>query len=193
MLGARGPHPLSPNAEAVAMPWHGLDRQPALERISVGKDANGNSYSKAELKAVIAGAMNNDSPPIRFLTPCAQNWPTCDAAVIRYAEENGKKAVHVIFLQTTIDPDHDILAKGLNQVRDAIPAEWKCGTELDVYYHYILVLLVEDGPRTRIPKWRQVLLSSDQREKDPSWCLDNLRQYIMFVPMKELFKPSWQD
>ena len=172
------------------MPWHGLDRQPALERISVGKDANGNSYSKAELKAVIAGAMDNDSPPIRFLTPCTQNWPTWDAAVIRYAEENGKKAVHVIFLQTTIDPNHDILAKGLNRVRDAIPVD---GTGPDVCYHYVLVLLVEDESAAQIPKWRDVLVSSKQRQKDLSWRPDNLRQYIMFIRMKGLFKQLLQD
>jgi hypothetical protein len=190
-LGTGGMHPLLPlNVKVAAMPWHGLDRQPALERISVGKDANGNSYSEAELKAVITGAMNNHSPPIRFLTPCAQNWPTWDAAVIRYAEENGKKAVHVIFLQTTMDPDHDILAKGLNQVRDAIPVD---GTEPDVCYHYVLVLLVEDESPTRIPKWRDVLVGSKQRQKDLSWRPDNLRQYIMFIRMKGLFKQLLQD
>jgi hypothetical protein len=191
MLGAGGTHPQSPlNAEEAAMPWDGLDRQPALERISIGKDANGNSYSKAELEAVIVGAMDNDSPPIHFLTPCAQNWLIWDAAVIRYAEENGKKAVHVIFLQTTVDPNHDILAKGLNYVRDAIPAD---GTGPDVYYHYVLVLLVEDELPEQIPKWRDVLVNSKQRQKDPSWRPYNLRQYIMFIRMKGLFKQLLED
>jgi len=186
-----GPHPQSPLTEKATMPWEGLDRQPTLEYIR--KDADGSSYSKKELAAVMVAAMDNDSPPIRFLTPCAQNWATWDAAVIRYTEENGKRAVHVLFLQTTINREHEIYAKGLNQVRDAIPAEWKCGTEPDVYYHYVLVLLVKDGSLEQIPKWRHVLLGSNQREKDLSWRLDNLRQYIMFVPMKELFKPLSQD
>ena len=172
------------------MPWDGLDRQPALERISIGKDANGNSYSKAELEAVIAGAMDNDSPPIRFLTPYAQNWPTWDAAVIRYAEEYGKKAVHVIFLQTTVDPNHDILAKRLDYVRYAIPAY---GTEPEVFYHYVLVLLVEDESPVQIPKWRDVLVDSKQRQKDASWRPYNLRQYIMFIRMKGQFKQLLED
>ena len=187
-----GPHLQSPLTEKATMPWEGLNRQPTLEYISIGKDADGSLYSKEELTAVIAAAMDNDSPLVRFLTPCAQNWATWDAAVIRYAEENGKRAVHVIFLQTTINREHEIYAKGLNQVRDAVPAEWKCGTEVDIYYHYVLVLLVKDGSREQIPKWRHVLLSSKQREKDLSWHPDNLRQYIMFVRMKELFKPLSQ-
>ena len=104
--------------EKATMPWEGLDRQPTLEYISIGKDADGSL-----LTAVIAAAMDNDSPLVRFLTPCAQNWATWDAAVIRYAEENGKRAVQVIFLQTTINREHEIYAKGLNQVRDAVTAE----------------------------------------------------------------------
>jgi hypothetical protein len=186
MLETGGTHPQSPlKTEQATMPWDGLDQQPALERISIGKDANGNSYSKAELEAVIAGAMDNDSPPIRFLTPCAQNWPTWDAAVIRYKEEYGKKTVHFVFLQTTVDPKHDILSKGLNYVRDAIPPY---GTEPQVYCHYVLVLLVDDESPVQIPKWREVLVDSKQREKDASWRPYNLKQYIMFIRKKELFK-----
>lgn len=188
-----GPHPQSPLTEKATMPWEGLDRQPTLEYISIGKDADGSLYSKKELTAVIAAAMDNGSPLVRFLTPCAQNWATWDAAVIRYAEESGKRAVHVIFLQTTINREHDIYAKGLNQLRDAIPAEWKCGEGPDVHYHYVLVLLVKDDSLAQIPKWRHVLVSSKGREKDPEWRLDNLRQYVMFVPMKELLKPLSQD
>jgi len=188
-------HPLSPlkgSAEA-AMPWKGLGQQPTLEYISLGKDANGSLYSKKELRAVVDAAMDRDSPPVRFLIPCAQNWASWDAAVILYAEEEGKRAVHIIFLQTTIRPDHDIYAKGLNELRDAIPAEWKCGEGPDVHYHYVLVLLVEDGSLAQILKWRHVLVSSKGREKDPEWRRDNLRQYVMFVPMKELLKPFSQD
>jgi hypothetical protein len=175
-----GPHPQSPLTKKAIMPWDGLDRQPTLEYISIGKNADGSLYSKKELTAVIAAAMDNDSPLVRFLTPCAQNW---DAAVIRYAEGNGKRAVHVIFLQTTINREHEIYAKGLDQVRDAVPED----IDVDIYYHYVLVLLVKDGSREQIPKWRHVLLSSTQRTEDVSWRPDNLRQYIMFVPMKELF------
>jgi hypothetical protein len=175
-----GPHLQSPLAEKATMPWEGLPQQPTLEYISIGKDTDGSLFA-----AAIAAAMDNDSPLVRFLTPCAQNWATWDAAVIRYAEGNGKRAVHVIFLQTTINREHEIYAKGLNQVRDAVPVDM----DGDIYYHHVLVLLVNDGSREQIPKWRHVLLSSTQRQKDVSWRLDNLRQYIMFVPMKELFKP----
>jgi hypothetical protein len=186
-----GPHPQSPLARKAIMPWEGLDRQPTLEYLSIGKD-DGSLYSKKELTAVITAAVDDDSSLVRFLTPCAPNWATWDAAVIRYAEEQGKRAVHVIFLQTTINREHEIYAKGLNLVRDAVPAEWKSGTEVNVYYHYVLVLLVKDGSLEQIPKWRHVLLGSKQREKDLSWHMDNLRQYVMFVPMKELFKPLSQ-
>jgi len=60
------------------------------------------------------------------------------------SEEEEKRAVHVIFLQTTIQPDDEICAKGLNQVRNAILAKWKRGEELDYHYHYVLVLLTDD-------------------------------------------------
>ena len=97
-----------------------------------------------------------------------------------------------VLFQTMIDIGHDILAKGLNRVRDAIPEEYKCGTVLKVYYHYILVLLVKDGSMDEIPKWRDVLISSRQQVEDPSWSPDNLKQYIMYVPVKELLKPLTQ-
>jgi hypothetical protein len=64
--------------------------------------------------------MGKDSPPFCLLIPAAKNWLSWDAAVVLYAEEEGKRAVHVIFLQTTIDPDHEIYTEGLNLVRDAI-------------------------------------------------------------------------
>jgi hypothetical protein len=188
-----GPHPQSPLTEKATMPWEGLGQQPKLEYISIGKDTDGGLYCKKELTAVIAAATDNDSPLIRFLTPCAQNWATWDAAVIQYAEENGKRAVHVILLQTTVNQEHEIYAKGLNQVRDVVPEEWKCDRKVDVYYHYVLVLLVKYGSREQIPKWRHVLLDSKERKKDPSWRRNNLRQYAMFVRMKELFRPLSQD
>ena len=109
-----GRHPLSPlENNATAMPWKGLCRQPTLEFISVGKDADGSLYSKKEFRAVMDAAMDKDSPHIRFLIPCAQNWASWDAAVILYSEKDGKRAVHVIFLQMTTFPDHEIYAKGL--------------------------------------------------------------------------------
>jgi hypothetical protein len=89
--------------------------------------------------------------------------------------------------------DHDILAKGLNQLRDAISAKWTCGEGLDVHYHYVIVLLVKDGALDHVPKWRDVLLSSKGGKKDPDWRRDNVRQYIMFVPAKELLTPLSQD
>jgi hypothetical protein len=187
-----GPYPQPFLTEEANMPWESLDEQPTLEYISIEKDADGRLYYKEELTAVIA-AMGNDSPLVRFLTPYTQNWATWDAVVIQYAEENGKRAVHIVFLQTTINREDEIYAKGLNQIRDALPAEWKCGTEVDVYYHYVLVLLVKDRSRERIPKWRHVLLDSKQRERDGSWRPDNLRQYTMFVHTKELFRPLLQD
>ena len=187
---------LEKNAKA-AMPWEGLAAQPTLEYISIGKDADG-SYSEKELGAVIDAAMDKDSPPIRLIS-CAKNWASWDTAVVLYAEEEGKRAVHIIFLQTTIrrhyGHEHEIYAKGLNQVRDAIPAKWKTGDGLDIHYHYVLVLLVHDKAIVRTPKWRPVLLSSKERKEDPSWSPDDLRQYVMFLRanMKELFKPLWQD
>jgi hypothetical protein len=190
---ADGPHPQSSCAEKATMPWEGLDQQPTLGYTSIGKDTDGISYSQKELTAAIAAATDNDSPLFRFLTPCAQNQATWDAAVIQYANENGKRAVHVILLQTTVNQDHEIFAKGLNQVRDVVPTEWKCDRRVDVYYHYVLVLLVEDGSLEQIPKWRHVLTNSKEREKDPSWRQNDLRQYIMFVHPKKLFRPLSQD
>jgi len=172
------------------MPWEGLGAQPTLEYTSIGKDAG--SYSK-ELGAVIDAVMDKDSPPIRL----AKNWASWDAAAVLYVEEEGRRAVHIILLETTIRRDrlmegHEIYAKGLNQVRDAIPAKWKHGDELDIHYHYVLVLLVSDNAYWYIPKRRRVLLSSKERKEDPSWSPDDLRQYVMFVPMKVLFKPLIQ-
>ena len=183
-----GMHPQSPlaqNAKA-AMPWKGLGQQPTLEYISIGKDTDGSLYSKKELGAVVDAAINGDSPHVRFIIPCAQNWASWDAAVILYSEKEGKRGVHVIFLQMTTYPGREIYTKGLNQVRDPILAKWKSGEGLEVHYHYVLVLLTRDGAYSRTPEDRPVLLSSKERKVDQSWRPDNLRKYVMFVPMSEL-------
>jgi hypothetical protein len=192
MGATRGIHPLPPLNGSAAMPWKGLGQQPTLEYISVGKDADGSLYSKKELRAVMDAAMDRDSPPIHFLIPCAQNWAGWDAAVIMRDKEIGKEAVHVIFLQATLSINHEIHAKGLNQLRDAISTEWTCGEGLEVHYHYVLVLLVEHRSLDQVPKWRDVLLSSNGK-KDPDWRRDNLRQYVMVVSAKELLTPLSQD
>jgi hypothetical protein len=67
-----------------------------------------------------------------------------------------------------LDVDHEIYAKGLDEVRDA------CGKGLHVQYHYVLVLLVGDGSVEQIPKWRRVLRSSTDRKADTKWHEDNL-------------------
>jgi hypothetical protein len=183
-----GMHPQSPLGEnaKTAMPWKGLGQQPTLEYISIGKDADGSLYSKKELEAIVDATMNGDSPHVRFIIPCAQNWASWDAAVVLYSEKEGKRALHVVFLQNTTDPDHEILTKGLDQVRDPILAKWKSGEGLEVFYHYVLVLLIQGESYSKIPKDKPVLLSSKERKKDPSWCLDTLKQYVMFIPLKEL-------
>ena len=190
-----GMHPLSPlrkNAEAV-MPWKDIGQQPTLEWISVGKDADGSLYSEKELRAVMDAVMDKDSPPIRFVIPCAQNWATWDAALFLRSEKEEKRELHIVFLQTIIRPDHGIYAKGLNLVRDAIPKNGKGGEGFSVHYHYVLVLMTCNEPISRIPKWRHVLLDSNEQKKDTSWRRDNLRQYIMYVPLKELLQPSSKD
>src|SRR5947199_382034 len=63
------------------------------------KHADGRLDSKEALTVVLDAAMDNDVPLVRFLTPRAQNWATWEAAVIRYAEENGKRVV--LFKQKT--------------------------------------------------------------------------------------------
>jgi hypothetical protein len=195
-----GMHPLSPLASDVvtAMPWKGLGQQPKLEYISIETDAKGELYSRAELQAVIEAAIDKDSPPIRFIIPCAQNWASWDAAVV-YSEEEveeeeeKERAIHVIFLQLTTYSEHEIYAKGLNQVRDVLPEQWKRDKGFDVYYHYVLVLLIQDEDRSQIPTWKRVLNNSKDRKKDETWHPDNLQQYVMFVPMEELFKPLSKD
>ena len=117
-----GGHLQSPlKAVEAVMPWKGLAQQPTLEYASLGKDADGSLYSKKELKAVIDAAMDKESPPIRFLIPCGQNWASWDTAVVVCTGE-GKRAAHVILLQMSINLEQEIYSKGLNQVRDAIPA-----------------------------------------------------------------------
>jgi hypothetical protein len=175
--------PLRKSAEA-AMPWKGLGQQPMLRFISVGRDLDGRLYSKKELKAEIEAVMDRDSPPICFLISPAEDWATWDAALFLRFREEEKREVHIVFLQTTIQLDHKIHAKGLNRVRDAIPQNGKGGEGFSVYFHYVLVLLIKDEP-TQIPEWRHVLLNSKEQKEDSSWRRDNLRQYIMYVPMKD--------
>jgi hypothetical protein len=50
---------------------------------------DGSLYSKKELKAAIEAVMDKDSPPIRFLIRCAENWATWDAALF-YAPRKKK-------------------------------------------------------------------------------------------------------
>jgi hypothetical protein len=83
------------------------------------------------------------------------------------SEKEGKTGVHVIFLQMTTYPDHEIYTRGLNQFRDPILAKLKSGKGLEVYYHYVLVLLIHEV-YSWIPKERPVLLSSTERKKDLS-------------------------
>jgi hypothetical protein len=80
------------------MPWKDVGGELKFQRISVGK----------ELKNVMDAAMSGDSLQIHFVI--AQNWPSWDAALILQREEKGKRDVYVIFLQTTINPDHEIYA-----------------------------------------------------------------------------------
>jgi hypothetical protein len=142
---------------------------------------------------VIDAAMYRDSLAPGLLIPCAENWPSWDAAVVLCTEEDEERVIHIILLQTMVKEDHKIYAKGLNQVRDAIPAKWKPGDGLDIRYHYVLVLLVDDGPPDQIPKRKHVLRSSTNPREDPSWGPYNLRQYVMLVRTKELYHPLSQD
>ena len=181
-----GAYPLSLLGEQAkaAMPWKGIGQQPKLAMISVGKDSNGSLYSKKELRLAINGVMDENSPPIRFLIPLAQNWASWDATLLLRSGTKKEKELHIVFLQTTLQEGHDIVAKGLNQVKAAVPEG------LSVHYHYVLVLLIYDKPTSQIPKWRHVLLDSKGRKKDELWDQGNLKQYIMYVPMKELLKRS---
>jgi len=134
--------------------------------------------------------MDKDPPVIYFLIPCSQNPESWDAVIVS-SEKEERRAVHVVFLKTMTQPEHtqhQIIAKGLNQVRDAVPKTWDCEGR-NVHYHYVLVLLTHDNEESDIPQWRHVLISSKEQKKDPSWHRDNLRQYIMFVPMGALREP----
>jgi hypothetical protein len=179
-----GVHPLSPLGEKAkaAMPWKDIDQQPKLAMISVGKGSDGTLYSKKELRLAIDEVMDKNSPPIRFLIPLAQNWASWDAAL--FLRTKKKRELHIVFLQTSLQENHDFVAKGLNQVKAAVPKRF------NVHYHYVLVLLIHDKPTLQIPKWRHVLLDSKGRKKDKLWNQGNLKQYIMYVPMNELLKLS---
>ena len=86
-----------------------------------------------------------------------------------------------------MDSKHNILAKGLNQVRDAIGIPER---RVDIQYHYVIVLLTDvDGTDgLKIPVWRPVLSNSKDRKKDDSWGKDKLKEYVMFVPRTALCK-----
>jgi hypothetical protein len=177
-----GVHPLSPlgGKAKAAMPWKDIDQQPKLA--SVGKGSDGSLYSKKELRLAIDEVMDKNSPPIRFLIPLAQNWASWDAALFLRTQK--KRELHIVFFQTTLQGNHDIVAKGLNQVKAAVPKRF------NVHYHYVLVLLIHDKPTLQIPKWRHVLIDSKGRKKDKLWNQGNLKQYIMYVPMNELLELS---
>ena len=183
-------HPKTYRSKSVeaAMPWKGLCQQPIVNYISLGKGADGNLHSKEDLRAAMEAVMGKDASQIHFLIPCAENWATWDAAIFLYSETGEKRVVHFILLQTTTQASHSIYARGLDMVRDVIPEKWK-DEGIDVQFHYILVLLTGDGSLMQIPKRKHVLLSSNDEEKDPSWSRKNLRQYVMFVPLKELASP----
>jgi hypothetical protein len=185
-----GRHPRSPSVENTAvMPWtnlHEKAEEANVDYISIGNDNDGVPYSDDELMTVINKIVGRDPPQFRILVPVAKNWPTWDAAIVLSAKEGETNAIHVIFLQTTTDSTHAIVAKGLNAIRNVAPAGHS------IHYHYVLVLLTDDSePTVQIPKWRDVKLSS-KGQKDPTWTLDNLKQYVMFVPMKELLKSRSQ-
>ena len=108
-----------------------------------------------------------------------------DATVCLILLDSSQLPLSAIFIALILHKELCILS--YNQVRDAIPANWKLGDGLDIHYHYVLVLLVDDRATVQIPKWRHVLLSSKEGRKDPSWSPDDLRQYVMFVRTKELF------
>ena len=166
------------------MPWNDIGQQPDLAMLSVGKGSDGSLYSKRELELAIDRVMNEDFAPICFLIPLPKNWARWDAALFLRSRTAGNSELHVVFLQLTLHEDHDIVAKGLNQVKAAVPRRLK------VHYHYVLVLLIEDEPKSQIPKWKHVLQDSKGRKKDNSWNQDNLKQYVMYVPVEELLALS---
>ena len=182
-----GPNPETDSANAATMPWNDLRQQPTLSWISVGKDTDGSLYSKKELKEAIEAVILKP-PSIRFLIPCGENWASWDAALFIGKHRKNGVNLHVVFLQLTVNPNHDILAKGLNQVRDAILPEPK---GVWIYYHYVLVLLTQHDEidQLNIPTWRPVLDNSKDRKIDESWDMKTLMQYIMFVPRTALVKP----
>jgi hypothetical protein len=174
---------LGEQAKAV-MPWNGIGQQPDLAMLSVGKGSDGSLYSKRELELAIDRVMGEDFAPICFLIPLPKNWASWDAALFLRSGTAENSELYVVFLQLTLQKDHDIVAKGLNQVKAAVPIG------LNVHYHYVLVLLIEDMPKSSIPKWRHVLHDSKGRKTDNSWNRDNLKQYVMYVPVEELLARS---
>lgn len=174
LISKEGPHPESDSAHAAAtMPWNGLCQRSVPKWISVGKDPDGNLYSKRELKIAMDAVNLQPGGP-----------PAWDAALVIGKRQESEVDIHIVFLQLTVDPNHSMYAKGFNQIRDAIPEGPR------IHYHYVLVLLTDDADMEvlKIPVWRPVLKSSKDRKPDESWNKDNLEEYVMFVPMTELGK-----
>jgi hypothetical protein len=172
-------HHQSPSVKPTEMPWHGMGvafKQEYVNRISKGNDDDKIAHSKRELLAVINAVNDSEFQSFRILFPCSETWATWDAAIV-LSKSRGE--IHVIFLQTTTDPKHSLLSKGLNAVRDVAPPQSL------IYYHYILVLLLDERDKNiQIPNWRNVK-STAKGGQDKTWTKDNLRQYVMHVPINE--------
>jgi hypothetical protein len=63
----------------------------------------------------------------------------------------------------------------MNHVRDVLPEKWKRDEGLNVYYHYVLVLLIEGEERLQIPKWKHILIDSKNRHDMASGQLTTVR------------------
>jgi hypothetical protein len=57
------------------MPWKDIGQQPTLQWISIGKDIDGDLYSKKEIRAVIEMVINKDSQPIKLLSYSLRQMP----------------------------------------------------------------------------------------------------------------------
>jgi hypothetical protein len=88
--------------------------------LSEGARAATTKFTAAARDLILHSPGYGDSPSIRFLIPCTQNWASWDAALIIGRKE--QKELHVVFLQLALDPEQKIFSKGLNHVRNALPA-----------------------------------------------------------------------
>lgn len=75
-----------------------------------------------------------DAESIHLTILHSQNWPTWDVALFLDFNKEGKREVHIAFLQMTTEIHHNIHAEGFNQVKDAIPESGN-GEGLSVHYH----------------------------------------------------------